>query len=149
MAFGIDTRGCRFDGNGTGVSLFLWITDRLLSPILELERCRREVCASLVVVTSFSNNVARLAGRGDVDALNALRDTRMDLARKANQVAALQGRQSISIRIYVVIRGYDLANASRGLRQLAASVVEPHGERLVDRAIVQAGLRISSPRVTT
>src|ERR1700752_4720967 len=127
------------------VLALLWIADRLLSPILELERCRREVCASLVVATSLTNNIARLAGRGDVDALNALRDTRKDLARKANQVAAFRGRQSISFRIYVVIRGYDLANASRGLMRLAASVVEPHGERLVDRAIVQAGLRISSP----
>ena len=61
------------------VLTLLWIADRLLSPILELERCRREVCASLVVATSLSNNIARLAGRGDVDALNALRDARKGL----------------------------------------------------------------------
>jgi hypothetical protein len=127
------------------VLTLLWIGDRLLSPILELERCRREIYASLVVATSWSNNIARLAGQGNVDALNALRDTRRDLARKAEQVAALQSRQCISLRIYVVIRGYDLADASRALMRLAASVLEPHGERVVDGAKVQASLRISFP----
>jgi hypothetical protein len=121
----------------------LWIADRLLSPILELERCRREVHASLVVATSLTNNVARLAGRGDVDGLNALRDTKRRLARKADQVAFFRTRQSLSLRLYIGIRGYDLAGASRGLMRLAVSLLAPRRQRLIDRAAVEASLKIA------
>jgi hypothetical protein len=122
----------------------LWVADRLLSPILELERCRREVYASVVVATSLSNNMAQLAGRGDIDALNALRDTRIGLVREADEVASFGTRRSPSLRIYIRIRGYDLAGASRGLMRLAASIFAPTAQRIADRARVEAGLKIGA-----
>jgi hypothetical protein len=122
----------------------LWIADRLLSPIIDLERCRREVYASVVVATSLSNNVARLAGQGDVVAINALRDTRKDLTREADRLASFATRQSLSLRVYIEICGYDLGGASRGLMRLAASLLGPNGQHLMDRATVQASLKIST-----
>ena len=120
----------------------LWIADRLLSPILELERCRRGIRASLAVASTLSNNIARLAGRGDVDALNALSETRKDLARKADRLSSLQTRSSIPLRLYIGVRGYDLAEAARALMRLGGSLFASTRERLADRAAVEAGLKL-------
>ena len=120
----------------------LWIADRLLSPILELERCRRGIQASLVVASALSNNIAQLAGRGDVDALNALRKTRKDLARKADRLSSFQARSSIPLRVYVGVRGYDLPKAAKALMRLGVSLFASTKERLADRAGVEAGLKL-------
>ena len=104
----------------------LWIADRLLSPILELERCRRGIHASLAVASELSNNIAQLAGRGDVDALNALRETRKDLAREADQLSSFQTRSSIPLRVYVGVRGYDLPEAAQALMRLGVSLFRVH-----------------------
>ena len=120
----------------------LWIADRLLSPILELERCRRGIHASLVVASALSNNIAQLAGRGDVDALNALRETRKDLAREADQLSSFQTRPSIPLRVYVGVRGYDLPEAAKALMRLGVSLFASSRERLADRGAVEAGLKL-------
>ena len=120
----------------------LWIADRVLSPILELERCRRGIRASLAVASTLSNNIARLAGRGDVDALNALSETRKDLARKADRLSTLQTRSSIPLRLYIGIRGYDLPEAAKALMRLGVSLFASSRERLADRGAVEAGLKL-------
>ena len=120
----------------------LWIADRLLSPILELERCRRGIRASLAVASALSNNIAQLAGRGDVDALNALRETRKDLAREADRLSSFQTRSSIPLRVYVGVRGYDLPEAAKALMRLGVLLFAPTRERLADRAAVEAGLKL-------
>ena len=125
----------------------LWIADRLLSPILELERCRRGIHASLVVASALSNNIAQLAGRGDVDALNALRETRKDLAREADQLSSFQIRSSIPLRVYVGVRGYDLSEAAKALMRLGVSVFASARERLADRAGVEAGLKLRACKI--
>ena len=126
----------------------LWIADRLLSPILELERCRRGIHASLVVASALSNNVARLAGQGDVDALNALRNTRKDLARESDRLSSFQTRRSIPLNVYVGVRGYDLPEAARALMRLGVSLFASARERLADRAAVEAGLKLRSCEIT-
>ena len=125
----------------------LWIADRLLSPILELERCRRGIHASLVVASALSNNIAQLAGRGDVDALNALRETRKDLVREADRLSSFQTRPSISLRVYVRVRGYDLPEAAKALMRLGVSVFASARERLADRAGVEAGLKLRACKI--
>ena len=123
----------------------LWIADRVLSPILELEQCRRGIRASLVVASTLSNNISRLAGRGDVDALNALSETRKDLARKADRLSTLQTRSSIPLRLYIGIRGYDLAEAARALMRLGRLV---EGLPLLDEAMLAVTSDRLSPLVT-
>ena len=125
----------------------LWIAERLLSPILELERCRRGIHASLAVASALSNNIAQLAGRGDVDALNALHETRKDLARKADRLSSFQTRPSISLRVYVRVRGYDLPEAAKALMRLAVSLFASTRERLADRAGVEAGLKLRACKI--
>ena len=120
----------------------LWIADRLLSPILELERCRRGIHASLAVASALSNNIAQLAGRGNVDALNALRETRKDLARKADRLSSFQIQPSIPLKVYIRVRGYDLAAAAKALMRLGVSLFASTRERLADRAAVEAGLKL-------
>ena len=126
----------------------LWIAERLLSPILELERCRRGIHASVVVASALSNNIARLAGRGDVDALNALRDTRKDLARKADRLSSFQIQPSIPLKVYIRVRGYDLAAAAKALMRLGVSLFASPGERLADRAVVEASLKLQPCEIT-
>jgi hypothetical protein len=126
----------------TTVLTSLWIAERLLSPILELEQCRRGIHASLMVASTLSNNIARLAGRGDVDTLNSLRETRKDLARKADWLSSFQTRSSITLKVYVGVRGYDLPEAARALMRLGVSLFASTRERLADRAAVEAGLKL-------
>ena len=126
----------------------LWIADRLLSPLLEFERCRRGIHASLAVASALSNNIAQLAGRGDVDALNALREARKDLARKADRLSSFQIRSSVLLRVYIRVRGYDLPEAARALMRLGVSLFASARERLADRAAVEAGLKLRSCEIT-
>jgi hypothetical protein len=120
----------------------LWIADRLLFPIADLKRTRREIQTSLLVAFSLRETVARLAGKDDVPALNALFDARKDLRAQARRLAVLADRPPVPIQVYAGVRGYDLAQAAQGLRKVSDSLVAPYGRPLVDRAAVEAGLRL-------
>ena len=120
----------------------LWIGDRLISPISALEETRREIQASLVVAFSLRDTAARLAGKDDIDALNALSDARKDLRAQAEQLAGLAVQAPLPVRVYARVRGYNLAQAAHGLLRLSDSLVAPKGHRLADRATVIAGLRL-------
>ena len=126
------------------VLVCLWVAERIWSPIGELERCRGKIRGSLVAASTLDNNIARLAGRGDVDTLSALRNTRMELANEADQLSCFRIRRSIPLRLYIGIRRYDLARAAQALMRLGVSMFASPGERSKDTAVVRWSLRLSA-----
>jgi len=124
----------------------LWIGDRLLSPILRFEDCRREVHASLVVAFSLHDTVVRLAGKDDIEALDALADARRDLEEEAERLKALAGRRSPFIRLYLRLNGYRLMEAVQGLGDLSESLASGRGSQLTERAAVEAALGLGPGR---
>jgi hypothetical protein len=124
----------------------LWIGELLLSPILQLKLCRREVQASLVVAFSLRDTVARLAGSDDIEALNALSDARRDLREEAERLEALAKRPSPSLRFYLRLRGYRLGQAAQGLQRLSDSLVGERGRWSMDCTAVEAALRLGPGR---
>ena len=124
----------------------LWIGDRLLSPIRRFEDCRREVQASLVVAFSLRDTVVRLAGKDDIEALNALADARRDLGGEAERLEALVRRRPPFLGFYLRLRGYRLERAVQSLKQLSESLVSGRGGQLMERAAVEAALRLGPGR---
>jgi hypothetical protein len=124
----------------------LWIGDRLLSPIRHFKDCRREVQASLVVAFSLRDTVARLAGKGDIEALNALADARRDLEGEAERLEALARRRFPFLRLYLRLHGYCLEQAVQGLGRLSESLVPGRDRQLMERATVEAALRLGPGR---
>lgn len=120
----------------------LWIGDRLISPVQKLRQCRREIEASLVVAFSLRDTVAGLAGKDDIDALNALSDARKDLKALAERLASFAHSSRLPVRVYSGIRGYNLTQAAEGLKRLSDSLVAASGRRLMDQATVMVGLRL-------
>jgi hypothetical protein len=120
----------------------LWASERLVSPILNLERTRHETQASLVVAFSLCETIAHHAGKDDISALDALSGARRELTALAKQLTAHANRPRPAVRVYAALRGYDLAQTALGLRKLSDSLVMSNGCRLVDREAVEAGLRL-------
>jgi len=118
----------------------LWLGDRLVGPVIRLERCRRDVRASLAVTFSLWRAVARRAGRDNIDVLNALSDARKDLKNEADQLALLARRPFLSLRLYLVFRGYHPAQAARALGQLSESLIAPKGNPHLNRAVIETAL---------
>jgi len=118
----------------------LWIGDRLLSPILRFEDCRREVQASLVVAFSLRDTVVRLAGKDDIETLGSLADARRGLEEEAERLEALARGRSPFFRPYLRLRGYRLMQAIQGLGRLSESLASGRGSLLTERAAVEAAL---------